>query len=387
MKESISIKNFGPLKDVVIDDVKPFTLFIGESASGKSTILKTLALFRYLYKIQQIRSFLAYAGLKKSPIRIRSASYFESSGFADFVDDKTEIVYSVKESNKVYSVLYSKKGLAYSSNYLEKQDLSFHKIAVMPEMRNIYAAWADKGARLSGSYLNFYFHEGFGSFYDAIEKLEQSKKTLKLPLDGFSFEVKKSGSRQKLVVKHANGNDIELKKASSGVQTLTPLLSVLDYFANDFDFDAAFERSVITYLLRAKLNFEGNWSNLNIDKFPTRVQVMVEEPELSLYPDAQCELLNQMVQIAYADKKEGRELYLSIATHSPYILNQINVLMRRFKKEGVGLDCNKVAVYRVNDGVTTSLMATNNITGEKVVNTMDLSETMNSIYEAYKQLI
>ena len=39
MKESIIIKNFGPLKEVEIDDIKPLTVFIGKSAGGKSIIM------------------------------------------------------------------------------------------------------------------------------------------------------------------------------------------------------------------------------------------------------------------------------------------------------------------------------------------------------------
>ena len=47
MKESIIIKNFGPLKEVEIDDIKPLTVFIGKSAGGKSIIMKVIVLMRY----------------------------------------------------------------------------------------------------------------------------------------------------------------------------------------------------------------------------------------------------------------------------------------------------------------------------------------------------
>lgn len=50
MKESIIIKNLGPLKEVEISDIKPLTVFIGRSASGKSTIMKIIVLMRYIYK-------------------------------------------------------------------------------------------------------------------------------------------------------------------------------------------------------------------------------------------------------------------------------------------------------------------------------------------------
>jgi predicted ATPase len=49
-KESLIIKNFGPVKEAEIPDVKPFTFLIGESGSGKSTILKVLAMMRHIYK-------------------------------------------------------------------------------------------------------------------------------------------------------------------------------------------------------------------------------------------------------------------------------------------------------------------------------------------------
>ena len=56
MKESIRIKNMGPLRDVYIEDIRPMTILIGESGSGKSLLMKTLILFRYIYKMLNIRS-------------------------------------------------------------------------------------------------------------------------------------------------------------------------------------------------------------------------------------------------------------------------------------------------------------------------------------------
>ena len=61
MKESIIIKNLGPLKEVKISDIKPLTVFIGKSASGKSTIMKIIVLMRYIYKMVNIRSYLKNA--------------------------------------------------------------------------------------------------------------------------------------------------------------------------------------------------------------------------------------------------------------------------------------------------------------------------------------
>ena len=48
IKESIRVKNVGALKNVERFDLKPLTVFIGASASGKSTLLKIVALMRYI---------------------------------------------------------------------------------------------------------------------------------------------------------------------------------------------------------------------------------------------------------------------------------------------------------------------------------------------------
>jgi predicted ATPase len=63
MQESIIIKHFGPIKNIEINDIHPFTVFIGESGSGKSTIMKVIALFRWIYKMLCIRSYLKYANI------------------------------------------------------------------------------------------------------------------------------------------------------------------------------------------------------------------------------------------------------------------------------------------------------------------------------------
>ena len=75
MRESLLIKNFGPIREVEIDDIRPLTIFIGESGSGKSTIMKVLAMFRWIYKMMNIRSYLRFAGISKSPFRFSLSSY------------------------------------------------------------------------------------------------------------------------------------------------------------------------------------------------------------------------------------------------------------------------------------------------------------------------
>lgn len=59
LKEKLIVKNFGPIVKAEID-IKPFMVFIGESGSGKSVILKLLSLFRWTFKKTMINDLYIY---------------------------------------------------------------------------------------------------------------------------------------------------------------------------------------------------------------------------------------------------------------------------------------------------------------------------------------
>ena len=95
MKESIHIQNFGPLRDVRIDDIKPLTVLIGDSASGKSALMKVVALMRYIYKRANIYSYLKNAGVSD-----RSRSFINLIGeMQPMLTDETKINYTVHMPN------------------------------------------------------------------------------------------------------------------------------------------------------------------------------------------------------------------------------------------------------------------------------------------------
>ncbi|MBQ0047262.1 MAG: AAA family ATPase [Prevotellaceae bacterium] len=74
MKEYLHIENFGPIDEIVLDDISPLTIFIGESGSGKSTVMKVLSLFRWMYKRLNLRSYLQHAGIKKTGLRFHNCT-------------------------------------------------------------------------------------------------------------------------------------------------------------------------------------------------------------------------------------------------------------------------------------------------------------------------
>ncbi|AMJ67228.1 hypothetical protein AXW84_18670 [Hymenobacter sp. PAMC 26628] len=82
---------------------------------------------------------------------------------------------------------------------------------------------------------------------------------------------------------------LRLYETASGIQSVTPLLVLLEYVSRNTEQAQSF---------------------------------IVEEPELNLYPTAQQGLLNWLVE-----KCTKGENDLTITTHSPYILSHLNLLL------------------------------------------------------------
>ena len=109
MKEYITIHNIGPLKKIDRLEIAPFTVLIGESAIGKSTLMKVLILMRYLYKRANIRSFLRHSEITKSPFRIRFESLVKATNLVSMFKDDSYIRYEVTtDSGNVYTIEHGK---------------------------------------------------------------------------------------------------------------------------------------------------------------------------------------------------------------------------------------------------------------------------------------
>jgi predicted ATPase len=384
MRESIHIKNLGPIKDIYIDNIKPFTVLIGESGSGKSTLMKAIALFRWLYKMHNIRSYLKHSKISKSPFRFRMETYLKNCGFEQFIKDSTEIVYSTKyPSGKLYQIQFKQNKLSGTSNtdLINEEDIYFNKISFISETRNIIPLWSDRGSSFAGGYLGFYFHEVYNDFNLASEAL----KELELKFLNVKFAIKKTHSGKKYSVQSGTKGvfDIDFKNSSSGTQNSVPISLIAEYFSRNFSFEDAFNRSVLAYMSNTDdlTNFK---AVKNLSDISKKIFIHIEEPELSLYPDAQTQLINDLINKCFIVNENPIELFLS--THSPYIINHLNLLIKAFDKDklidGANINYDNLAVYQVVEGELHNLIIQN----ERLVNTNPLSETINAIYDQYNAL-
>lgn len=387
MKESIIIKNFGPLKEVEIDDIKLLTVFIGKSAGGKSIIMKVIVLMRYIYKMVNIRSYLKNAKITRSPFKLRFNSLLHD-GLKGMITAQTEIYYTVEINGNKYTLKYTNRGLQSDINIPDK-DLIFFKEAYVSGMRSLIPIWASKAVSVKGENLGFFFHETFNDFNDATDVIKEQK----LEYLNLKMKVRKSGNRPKLFTIESLQNDavpIELRYASSGIQTSAPLVAIVHYFAQEFSFKDAFQRSVLNYLYKQDLLTKFT-PGINRNKLGKYVHIHIEEVELSLAPEDQRAFMSNLVEEVFHKNKKDRKLGLMVSTHSPYIVNHLNVLLRAgyFEKARENypfLEKDDIAVYRVNEGKIISLMATDNDTGEYVINALDMSDTMERIFEEYESM-
>ena len=152
---------------------------------------------------------------------------------------------------------------------------------------------------------------------------------------------------------------------------------------DDFSFKDAFNRSVMSYLYETE-----NLSKFKAVSEPTAlpkfVGIHIEEPELSLFPDAQCKLIENMLYTA-SHANEDRKLNMMLATHSPYILNYLNIVLNQTKAGRAKMTSENLAVYRIYEGELQNLVVMDD-KENWIVDTYDLSEMMNTIYNEYVSL-
>lgn len=403
IKESIKIKNFGQLEDVQIEDIRPFTVLIGESASGKSTLLKVLILMRYLYKMHNIRAYLKNAGISKIPFRFNFLSLL-SPELKSCLSAGTEISYTVEIDETCYYITYSGKQKKLVANTkIADAHLAFFKEVFVAETRNLIPQWFERGGSIRGKALDFYFQQTFEEFVEATNQLKEQD----MSFVGFKLNVSSQGAKGTKLYIESQGKEsqgqahprIELQQASSGVQTAASLMTLVQYFVQHFSFNDAFKRSVLSYLFAGD-NLTKYKPAVEVKDFQQRVHLHIEEPELSLYPEAQRKLVNQMIDLLAPTFSEDSlhpwSVSSIIATHSPYIINQLNVLFEAYYAHREGRNTNTdnlpllnpdyVDVYLVTEGRTHSLKRIDNGTDHKVLDTFILSEPLDQMADTYFKL-
>lgn len=339
----ITIKDFGPIKNADIE-TKQFNIFIGETSTGKSVVAKLITIFNSkrlalisgkdfasfqdmladycidfqfgdATSIQVDQDNVKWIITKNSFLREGEPLYLfdlskprEISDYEVFEKEYSKHLINEKEDsflqNAATSVVDTLKK-AFDNGDVDISSLStqFHKDLLFYVIKSIY----DKSIKpivysspvyipaeriLISFFTNSIFNllktgsaipqsiKDFGSLY---ENARNSQKNL--DIDFMKMKVIFSKDSDTIVLK--DGTEIKFNQASSGMQSLIPLWTVL---VNCFS------------------------------KNPK--SIAIEEPELNLFPTLQVQLIRNIVELVNKSQSD-----IVITTHSPYVLSIIDSLI------------------------------------------------------------
>lgn len=407
----IVIKNVGPVKFVDVE-LKRFNFLIGPQSSGKSTIAKIYSTCSWMEK--EMATTLDKKVFESGEAFVKKMESFHK--MKDYFQDSSYILY---ETDIVF-IEYANKEL--KTELKKRYDYQRIKICYMPAERNMVSLPELHGFEFGSTNIKSFLFDWMKArtLYDPVHK----SNILNLDIQYYYNE---ENDAEKDRISHVNGctYDIPLSSASSGIQSLTPLLIMYQYYSEpyfktydhytSFDYDDRRRhiKRVLTdelvlselypdyklkdhaaliseineryrngddELLRLHRIYKRTLDNLTI---PVRTSFIVEEPEQNLYPYTQLQLLDAMFGMCQSARKH--EMFAT--THSPYIINYLNVMLRRPREEGKPyISADDMMIQMIIDGKLQNLLAVDKRSGERIVDTYDLSEPIETIFRQYKQL-
>lgn len=340
------VRNIGPLREVDIN-IESINLIIGLQSSGKSCVLKTACYCAWVEKrIELAQTAKEYENDTKFIDDLLSyykmQSYLSENSYIEYVTPYLQFSYDHK--NKKFSFKWKSQRWKYKRP----------KVSYIPSDRNLVAA-IPAWSKLSLDYDNLL---DFMGDWDIARKQTQAKENILDLGMGYFYDAKTNSDQIRL----KNGHIIRLTESSSGVQSLVPLIIHLEYLNHDLylnqdglpqTFQSKEARKSLLSKLYNKVLREPSSSKDDffvksvdgvdfvfadsdqVNSFKNLAhnyldydhnEIFLEEPEDNLFPTTQCQLVNWLLDSVMG---AGRKDTLFIATHSPYILNQL--LKRRPK--------------------------------------------------------
>lgn len=328
------IKNFGPIKEANLT-LGHVNIIIGMQSSGKSCVLKTACYCSWVEKRLELAQ--------------KTNGFDQGSMFIDIMTDYYKMVSYIQDNTYIeYETRHLKFSYDHSSKTFrmtwksKRWEYKRPKVSYIPADRNLVAAipgWSSLS--MDGNMIEFM------SDWDRARRFIKKEENF---LDlGMTYSYDSMSNSDKIQLE--NGKPLMLRESSSGVQSLLPMYVHLDYLVNGqykdrnskISYDQKEERKNLlsTIYSKFKSKEEGEHSEtvtiegydynfiskeeaehfksmyhkyINVD----HSEIFLEEPEDNLFPPTQCKFVNWLL-----DAIKEHDDMLFIATHSPYILNQL----------------------------------------------------------------
>jgi predicted ATPase len=292
MSETLTIKNFGPIKEMSFEFTE-INILIGEQSTGKSTVAKLLSAINSMASGDS--SNLGGIGLNRkesygkiehfnSHIKVYSIeNYFKKNTFIQYKSKNFEFSY---EEESCYLNLFNSNTIDSLFDKLNVTYIPADRAAVNLFTNEILFTLNEIKSDLPGYFIRF------ARLYNRLKKSKDSYSFL----ETIGVKYKYADEKDKITLK--NGNEIDIKEVSSAIQTNLSFLIILAH--------------------QAGTNTESKNSALNL--------TVIEEPELNCFPNLQHDILKYIVvNLRNIDTSFFRRTL--ITTHSPYILTSLNNLM------------------------------------------------------------
>ncbi len=335
----LKVENFGPIKAGFGDflDFAKVTLFCGPQGSGKSTVAK---LFSTLSWVEKKLFRLSYPNMTSGYSLEMFKKDLSWQGLADYLDESSEFEFF----GDFYRIVYKENAISVDQldgaiSYVEYE---MPQIMYMPAERN-FASIIRNALRVEN------LPESLVNLQVEFERAKkQYKLGYKLPANGFGFAFDEEKGESWIVNGDVSTPKTPLHLASSGLQSIVPLLLISESLesglsengvinVDDFFKNAAPQKRLdaeryFNHVKSLKMAREQESEALVRYFRPcTRFLNVVEEPEQNLYPDTQCEVVDRL--LAIANRRRSSRLVMS--THSPYIVNHLQLVAQAEEVAGV----------------------------------------------------
>ncbi|MEY3219954.1 MAG: hypothetical protein RIT27_1311 [Pseudomonadota bacterium] len=376
LSERLIVKNFGPLKDVDIE-LKDIMVFIGPQASGKSTLAKILYLINDHLKLS--------LGMVLDDIDIDDIDIQENlKRFnINFSSEKTEIYYKIKD---FVSCSIKNTKLTF--------DLSLKTINIFKQIREAIEKLENPSPQIFNNVKKF----SFVPHSSNIKKSNINKTSQPVsPIDRFNMQ-------EEAILEHFAEESTYIPAERNTISSLSDsLMGVLaagvsiPKFILDFGskFEIARKNLITVYIDFLNITYEHSFGignrvfispeqSISLSEAASGLQsviplylvtkhfaesnlLVIEEPELNLFPETQKKLVEFIIETCRDKTKR-----LIITTHSPYILTTLNGLIQAHNTartkpelkdkvaeivpENRWIDFDKIGVYHVADGTVKRIM-------------------------------
>lgn len=360
--QKVIIKNLGPIKDCEID-IKPFTVLIGDSGVGKSIILRTISMLRWVYKKMQYKVILKHSKAKTDALRFRLDGLLKNSMLEDFFTKDTYV--ELLEDDVSIIVIRDGK-LTPQYKHIKRNSLLIGKILFLNDIRSslpeILSSPSGKRARFS-----YYTSDMIDNLLESLDFF----KMYQLKTAQLSVSSKKKVAYKQIYVSK-DGKEIKFENASSGEKNLTILELICSYFSDHYDFSEGFTSTLTDLVINGAIfeNLGRLQDYLKNKEKEFFMNIFIEEPEVNLFPEKQ----KQVTYFLASLQKMKNRPDIIMSTHSPYILTSINNLLLASQlikqdknlKEKVSeiirddflLDVSHLEAYLISDGAAKSIIDT-----------------------------